>query len=82
MRDISRRLNNAEKKLNLGKEPLVVIITDLVPCEFPEPAEDWVTYPEAVEDAQKQNGVIVLSESKEILARKEQLNASKVQGNV
>ena len=85
MRDISRRINKVEKRLNLDKKQIIVIIKDHYGNEsfgLSEPVEQWLTYPEAIEDAQEQNGIIVLSESKEILARKEQLNALKVQGNV
>ena len=85
MYDISRRINTVEKRLNLDKEQTIVIIRDHNGNEsfgLSEPTEQWIIYPEAVENAQKQNGVIVLSESKEITARKNKLNASKAQGNV
>ncbi|MFC1739106.1 hypothetical protein ACFL1G_08670 [Planctomycetota bacterium] len=82
MSNISRRLNNVEKKLNLEKKPLVVIITD-DSCEFPEPVEEWLTYPKAVVRSHVQNGVIVLIERDEKAARRatksnqKQLNSQK-----
>ncbi len=82
MRDISRRLKNIEKKLRITQQRIVVILT----CDYregielPEEPSEWLIYPEAVKAAI--NGTIVLYEDEEILARKEQLNTSKVQGNV
>lgn len=77
MRAISRRLNNIEKKLNLDQEQIVVVIKtygNKEGLDLSNPAEQWLTYPEAVEKSCEQNGIIVLSESKEIAARKGQGN--------
>ncbi|MHC4260534.1 MAG: hypothetical protein ACYSTF_09020 [Planctomycetota bacterium] len=86
MRNICGRLNNVEKKLNLDKKRVVVTINNTWGNESKEfdwsyPSEQWLTYPEAVENAHSQGGLIVLDTTKEIAARKEQVNASKRQSN-
>ena len=73
MYDMNRRLNKAENKLNLDKEQIVVRITtygDKKGFDLSNLPEQWLTYPEALERAPKQNGVIVLHEDEEITARR------------
>jgi hypothetical protein len=80
MNDIRRRLNEAKKRLNIGKEQTVVIIKSYgvrEDVELPERAEEWLTYPEAVEKSHTQNRIIVLVEREEIAALEKQQKATK-----
>ena len=73
MSDMNRRLKKAEKKLNVGREQIVVTIHDFHDegeFDLSDPVEDWLTYPEALERAAEQNGIVVMSEAKEIAARR------------
>ena len=73
MYDMSRRLQKAEKTLNLDSKQIVVRITtceDKEGFDLTNPSKEWLTYPEAVEKSCEQNGLIVLHEYAEIEARK------------
>ena len=71
MSDIRRRLQRAESTLNLANERIVVIIRQHgEEFSLPGTVKEWLTYPEAVAKAPDQNGIIVLSELKEMAARR------------
>ena len=63
-------MKKAEKRLNLDSEQIVVIINAVSDEGFnlSNTVEEWLTYPSAIKS--QQNGIIVLSEYKEIAARR------------
>ena len=73
MSNLSRRMKKVEKKLNLDRERIVVRITsyeDKEGFDLSNPAEEWLTYPEAVKKALEMGNFIVLHEGAEIEARR------------
>jgi hypothetical protein len=73
MYDMNRRLKRAENRLNMGREQIIVTIHEFYgehPFDLSNPVEEWVTYPQALEQAPELNGIIVLHEAGEIAARR------------
>ena len=68
MSDLDRRLKRAESRLNTDREPVVVVIRDFhddAEFDLSNPAEDWLTYTQALGKAPEQNGLVVLHEAAE-----------------
>jgi len=70
---MNRRLSRAESRLNMGREQIIVTIHEFYDerlFDLPNPVEEWLTYPQALERAPEQNGIIVLHEAEETAARR------------
>lgn len=73
MSNLDRRLKRDESKLNMDGEQIIVRIStegNKKGFDLSNPAEEWLTYPEALESAPEQNGLVVLHEAAEIKARR------------
>ena len=73
MSNLERRLKRAESKLNMDREQIVVTIRDFHDegeFDLSNPVEEWLTYPQAMEKAPEQNGIVVLHEAAEREARR------------
>ncbi len=74
MRNLSRRVEKVEKKLNIGGDRtgvFIVLIGKGNVGKLPEPIEEWITYKEAKAEC-GDIGIFLADPEKELKAREEQ----------